>query len=84
MELGCARPALVRLVRELRVVARSLDLSPGRTLSPEQIAAAADQWAGHQRRRGLARHAEWSRRLFVQVATEWLILILSFGPTVML
>jgi integrase/recombinase XerD len=72
MEQGCARPTLHRLARELRVVARSLDLAPGRAVSPEQIAAAADQWARCQRQRGLARRPEWSRRLFVQVATEWL------------
>lgn len=72
MEQGCARPTLLRLVRELRVVARYLDLSHGRAVSLEQIARAAEQWARRQRRRGLARSHYWSRSLFVQVATEWL------------
>jgi len=71
-EQGCARPTLLRLVRELRVVACHLDLAPGRAVPPEQIAAAADQWAARQRRRGHARSRHWSRDLFVQVATEWL------------
>jgi site-specific recombinase XerD len=72
MEQGYARPTLLRLMRELRVVAPHLDLSSGRSVSPAQIAAAADQWARRQRRRGLARSPTGSRHLFVQVATEWL------------
>lgn len=71
-EQGYARPTLLRLARELRVVARHLDLAPGRAVPPEQIAAAAEQWAERQRRRGQARSRHWSRGLFVQVATEWL------------
>ena len=69
---GCARPTLLRLAQELRVVACHLDLSPGLAVPPEQIAAAAERWAARQRRRGHARSRHWSRRLFVQVATEWL------------
>ena len=69
---GCARPTLLRLAQELRVVACHLDLSPGLAVPPEQIAAAAERWAARQRRRGQARSRHWSRRLFVQVATEWL------------
>jgi integrase len=71
-EQGCARPTLLRLVRELRVVACHLDLSSGLPVSPKQIAEAAEQWAARQRRRGQARSRRWSRSLFVQVATEWL------------
>ena len=39
MEQGCARPTLLRLVRELRVVARHLALSSGRPVPPEQAEA---------------------------------------------
>ena len=71
-EQGCARPTLLRLARELRVVAHYLDLSPGLPVSSAQIATVAEQWAARQRRRGHARSRHWSRGLFIQVATEWL------------
>ena len=69
---GYARPTLLRLARELRVVACHLDLAPGRAVPPSQIAAAAERWAARQWRRGQARSRQWSRGLFVQVATAWL------------
>ena len=47
---GYARPTLLRLARELRVVACHLDLAPGRAVPPSQIAAAAERWAARQRR----------------------------------
>lgn len=71
-EQGCARQTLLRLAEELLVVARALKVSPTPVVPPAQIAAAAEQWAQRQRRRGRTRSLRWSRGLFIQVATQWL------------
>lgn len=71
-EQGCARQTLLRLARELLVVAHQLKVSPGLAVSPEQITTAAQQWAQQQGRRGRTRSLRWSRSLFLQVATQWL------------
>lgn len=69
---GMARESLHRVARELLVVARRLKISSEGDVSHQQIAAAADCWARHQRRRGRSRELKWSRASFVQVATAWL------------
>lgn len=68
---GATRDTVANLASELLVVARRLDISGTRAITPEEVASAADRWFRHQRRRG---HVVSPRRRqrFVQVATDWL------------
>jgi len=63
---------LLRIARELLVIAERLDLTPGKKITPQDIEAAGQRWARYQRRRGRTHTAKWSRELFVQVAIGWL------------
>ena len=69
---GAARSTLLRIARELLVIAERVDLTPGKTITPQDIEAAGQRWARYQRRRGRTHTAKWSRELFVQVAIGWL------------
>src|SRR3954453_22488318 len=69
---GLARETLLRIARELLVVAERLDVTGGNQITRQKVEAAARNWVRHQRRRGRTGHGEWSRRLFMQVATDWL------------
>ena len=70
---GMARSSLIGMARELRVVAQRLDmLATEQPVTREQIKAAAERWARHQRRRGRCQGLRWPRERFVQVAMDWL------------
>ena len=69
---GLARETLLRMARELLVVAERLDVAVGHPITRLEIEAAAGKWVRHQRRRRRAGRGEWSRQLFIQVATDWL------------
>jgi integrase/recombinase XerD len=69
---GVAQETLLRIARETLAVARHIDLSQGGSITPDDIAAAARRWATDQLRKGRANGGVWSRRLFAQVATDWL------------
>jgi integrase/recombinase XerD len=67
------RPAtLLRLAREILVIAHEIPLPPAASaISMVTISAAAERWANRQRRRGRCRTLGWSRTLFSQVAQDW-------------
>ena len=69
---GMARATLLRIARELLVVTERIDVTAGRQVTRREIAVAARQWVRHQRRRRRVDRGEWSRQLFIQVATDWL------------
>jgi integrase/recombinase XerD len=69
---GLARETLLRIARELLVVAERLDVTVSRQITRLQIEAAAGKWVRHQRQRRRGGGGEWSRHLFIQVATDWL------------
>jgi site-specific recombinase XerD len=70
--LGLARETLLRIARELLVVAERIDVTLGRQVTGREIAVAAGKWMRHQRKRRRADQGEWSRQLFIQVAIDWL------------
>ncbi len=47
-------------------------MTVGHQITRLEIETAAGKWVRHQRRRRRGGRGEWSRRLFVQVATDWL------------
>jgi site-specific recombinase XerD len=63
---------LLRVARELLVIAERIDVTAGKLVTSSEIDAAARAWAGQQKRRCRAASEEWSRLLFVQVAVAWL------------
>ena len=69
---GCARQTLLRTARELLQIVQVLDIPSTPDIKPKHIKSAADRWAREQCRRGRAHTLKWSRRLFIQVATDWL------------
>jgi site-specific recombinase XerD len=69
---GAAPGTLVRLARELLVVARELDLANNDRVTPMAIEVAADRWARQQKRRHRAHTKHWSMIFFRQTATDWL------------
>jgi site-specific recombinase XerC len=71
-EQGCAPCTLLCIARELLHVIQLLDIHPTSAVTAQQIEVAAKIWARSQCRRGRAHTFRWSRRLFVQVATDWL------------
>src|SRR3989339_481125 len=71
-ENGSAQETLLRIARELLQVVRVLNISSTSNVMHEDITAAADRWARKQCRCGHAHTLKWSRKLFIQVATEWL------------
>jgi integrase/recombinase XerD len=71
-EDGAAPETLLRIARELVVVARELDLASGHLVTPTAVDAAAEHWAKQQKRRHRAQTLRWSRLLFRQTAIAWL------------
>lgn len=69
---GLAHATLLRHARELLVIAERIDITMGETIGSPAIEAAADRWAREQHHRQRAQGLQWSRRLFVQTATNWL------------
>ena len=64
---GVARETLLRIARELLVVAERLDLSADKPVGLKEVEAAAWNWARHQRTRRRADRGVWSRRLFISL-----------------
>ena len=69
---GLAGATLLRHARELLVIAERIDITVGETIGLPAIEAAADCWARQQHRRHRVQSLQWSRKLFVQSATNWL------------
>lgn len=69
---GSARESLLHLASELLLVSQRLNVSGTRTVTPDEIASAADRWVRHQQRQGHISTARYSHQRFVQVATDWL------------
>jgi len=69
---GAARETLLRIARELLVVAERIDVTVGKSITRCEIAAAARAWARQQKRRRRTDSGEWSQQLFNQVAVAWL------------
>lgn len=69
---GMARGTLLRVARELLVIARHVNVGAQEPVTPLQIEAAAGCWGDLQRRRGRSTGPRWSSELFVRTATNWL------------
>src|SRR5271166_6769906 len=69
---GAAHETLLRVARELLVIAERIDVTAGKPVTRSEIAAAAQAWARQQKGRCRADSEEWSRHLFAQVAVAWL------------
>ncbi len=69
---GAAPGTLVRIAREVLVVAQELDLRSDTPIALEEVKAAANRWAHRQRRRRRSRTLRWSQVFFLQVAIDWL------------
>jgi integrase/recombinase XerD len=69
---GLARTTLQRYAQELLVVAERIDITSDSAIGSSTIEAAADRWAREQQHRQRVHGPRWSRKLFVQTATDWL------------
>ncbi len=69
---GLAGATLLRHARELLVIAERIDITMGEPIGSPAIQAAADCWAREQHLRHRVQALQWSRKLFVQTATNWL------------
>jgi integrase/recombinase XerD len=69
---GLARATVLRHARELLVIAERIDITMGETIDSAVIEAAADRWAREQHDRQRVQVLQWSQKLFVQTATNWL------------
>lgn len=69
---GLAGATLLRHAQELLVIAERIDITIGETIGLPAIEAAADRWDREQHDRHRAQAVGWSRKLFVQSATNWL------------
>jgi integrase/recombinase XerD len=69
---GTAHGTLLRLARELLVIAKRINITPGIVVTIAEIEAAADSWARLQHRRGRTYSRRGSRQLFIEVARAWL------------
>jgi integrase/recombinase XerD len=69
---GATRSTLIGLASRLLIVAQCIDVTPGRTITLQDVDAAAHNWARSRRRSHHVRHRSGPRNTFVQVATAWL------------
>jgi site-specific recombinase XerD len=69
---GTSRETLLRIARELLVIVDEMDLDSQISVSVDTIALAAERWARRQKRLNRACGLHHSRRLFKQVARDWL------------
>jgi integrase/recombinase XerD len=69
---GAAHATLLRIARELLVIAERIEIASDRVVTRQDIELAARCWARYQRSRGRIHGSRWSRELFIQVATAWL------------
>lgn len=67
---GYARGTLVRIAREVLVIAERIRVDRGE-VSLQQIETAAERWACYQRRHKRADTSYWPRQLFVATAISW-------------
>ena len=65
------RDSVSNLAREILGIARRLNISGTRAVTPGEVASVADRWVQYHRRRG-RRISPGRRQRFVQVATDWL------------
>jgi len=68
---GAARGTLLRIARELLVIAKNINVTTGKAIGRHDLEAAATKWARHQQRRHRSHGSRWSRDLFLQVGTDW-------------
>lgn len=73
-----ANATLMRIARELLVVAGRIDLNSERPIGLAEIETAADAWSAYQKRRHRAHSAKWSRELFIQTTVPWLRFLKRF------
>jgi integrase/recombinase XerD len=73
-----AQTTLLRVARELLVIATRIDLTAERQISLSEIEAVADGWSRYQKRRRRAHCPKWSRELFIQTAVSWLRFLKRF------
>ncbi len=69
---GAAPATLLRIARELLVIAKTIDITIAGQISHHDLEAAAAKWASRQQRRHRSSSPRWSRELFLQVGTSWL------------
>ena len=69
---GTAPSTLLRLARELLVIANEVNLLAGQDMGVEEIEAVARRWARRQQRSHRAHTQRWSYEFFVQTAGDWL------------
>jgi integrase/recombinase XerD len=69
---GTSRGTLLRIARELLVIVREMDLDSQVLIRAEAIESAADRWARRQKRQNRSHGLQHSRRLFSQIARNWL------------
>ncbi len=69
---GAARGTLLRVARELLVIAKNINVTTGKAIGRHDLELAAVKWARHQQRRHRSHGPKWSRELFLQVGTDWL------------
>lgn len=68
---GAARGTLLRIARELLVIAKSINVTTAKAISRQDLEVAAAKWARHQQRRHHSHGPRWSRELFLQVGMDW-------------
>lgn len=69
---GAARGTLLRIARELLVIAKHINVTTCKAIGRHDLEIAATQWAHHQQRRHRSHGPRWSKELFLQVGTDWL------------
>jgi integrase/recombinase XerD len=72
---GAAPSTLVKLARELFVIAQEMDLTNNDMITLLAIEIAAERWARQQKHRHRAQSERWSKILFRQTATAWLLFL---------
>lgn len=69
---GAAHGTLLRIARELLVIAERIDVTIDKSITRSEIDSAARGWALQQKRRCRAESEHWSCQLFTEVAATWL------------
>lgn len=69
---GAAPATLLRMGRELLVIAQNVEIKSGGSVSAQDLEAAASKWARRQQRRNRSSGPRWSREFFLQMGTRWL------------
>lgn len=68
---GAAQQTLACLASELLLVARRMNFDGNKSITVEEVDAAADRWVRYQQRHHRIRDPKFSRQRFIQVATSW-------------